>query len=315
MTHSIAVDFGGTNIRAAYFPNPEPPPEKQVKIPTESQAGPEHVIERLVSAIEQVMPADREGIRVGIGSPGPLDPSTGIIFKAPNLMGWSNIPLRDKLEERLDCPVYLGNDANVAALGEWKFGAGKGSAHVIYLTISTGIGGGVIANNQLLLGARGLAAELGHITMRPGGTVCGCGVHGHIEALASGTAIARTAVERIGAGAETSLREIYEASGEVSAAAVGAAAQSGDAFAIELISEAGTLIGHLLADLAHIFNPQVFVLGGGVSQLRNLLFDPVRDSFADHLMDPAYGENVRILPAALGDDAGLVGAMVLANQA
>jgi glucokinase len=314
MTQSIAVDFGGTNIRAAYFATPEPPPEEQVKIPTQSESGPESVIGRLVSAIEAVMPADPAGIHIGIGSPGPLDPNAGIIFKAPNLLGWTDIPLKARLEEKLGCTVHLGNDANVAALGEWKFGAGKGSAHMIYLTISTGIGGGVIVDNQLLLGTRGLAAELGHITMQPRGARCGCGIQGHIEAIASGTAIARKANERLQNGVESVLRHIFDEKGKVSAVDVGEAAARNDAFALDLISETGSLLGHFLADLAHIFNPETFVLGGGVSQLGDLLFQPIQTSFENHLMDPAYAESVSILPAALGDDAGLVGAMVLASQ-
>ena len=314
MTHSIAVDFGGTNIRAAYFSEPEPRPETQVKIPTMAEQGPDVVIDRLVSAVQDVMPADPAGIRVGIGSPGPLDPVEGIIFKAPNLIGWTDIPLKPLLEERLDCEVFLGNDANVAALGEWKFGAGRGSAHMIYLTISTGIGGGVVVNDQLLLGSRGLAAELGHITVQSDGPKCGCGIHGHIEAIASGTAIARRAMTAVQDGAETDLKAIYENNGQITAAEVGAAAEAGDAFALSLITNAGTLIGHLLSDLAHIFNTQTFVLGGGVAQVGALLFDPIGESFENHLMDPAYGEGVEILPAALGDDAGLVGAMVLATQ-
>lgn len=315
MTHSIAVDFGGTNIRAAYFSEFEPKPEKQVKRPTMAEQGPDAVIDRLVSAIQDVMPPGQSGIPVGIGSPGPLDPVKGIIYKAPNLVGWTDIPLKQAVEDRLDCEVFLGNDANVAALGEWKFGAGRGSSHMIYLTISTGIGGGVIVNDALLLGSRGLAAELGHITVQPDGPKCGCGIRGHIEALASGTAIARRAMSAIQEGAESELKAILEDGREITAAEVGAAAEGGDEFARGLIADAGTLIGHLLSDLAHIFNPQTYVLGGGVTQTGALLFDPIEKSFEAHLMDPAYARGVQILPAALGDDAGLVGAMVLANQA
>jgi glucokinase len=314
MTHSIAVDFGGTNIRAAYFPTPDPAPTEQVKIPTQADTGPDRVIDRLITSIEEVMPANAAGISVGIGSPGPLDPDEGIIYKAPNLQGWIDIPLKARLEDRLNCKVLLGNDANVAALGEWKHGAGKGTAHLIYLTISTGIGGGVIIDNQLLLGSRGLAGELGHISLERDGAKCGCGQRGHAEALASGTAIARNANEALHAGAQSVLREAYQEQGEVTSKAVGLAAQDGDPFALGLVTDAGVLIGHLLADLAHAFNPEIFVFGGGVSQLGELLFNPVRESFESHVMDPAYSEKVRIEPAALGDDAGLVGAMVLATQ-
>jgi len=310
----IAVDFGGTNIRAAYFPSPQPPPVSQNKTATLASEGPNAVITRLIQAIESQIPKGAVDLRIGIAAPGPLDPRTGVILSAPNLSGWTNIPLRDQLSEHFGVPVFLGNDANAAALAEWRFGAGQGTGNMVYLTISTGIGGGVIADGRLLLGAHGLAGELGHITMDLNGPTCGCGIKGHIEAIAAGPALARNATAQLEAGQLSTLKETLSAQGKITSIDIGKAAQAGDELALSVIEEAGLLIGHHLGDLAHIFNPEVFILGGGVSLLGDLIFEPIKRSLREHVMDPAYLDGVRVLPAALGDDAGLVGAMVLASQ-
>ncbi|HEY44427.1 MAG TPA: ROK family protein [Anaerolineae bacterium] len=314
MSQFIAVDLGGTNIRVAYFPNPEPPPLTQSKTPTLASEGPDAVIERLSQAIEAQLPEDRKDLRIGVGAPGPLDPRHGMVLKAVNLPGWEMIPLRSILEVRFVCPVLVGNDANLAALGEWRFGAGQGTSDLIYLTISTGIGGGVIIDNKLLIGSWGLGAELGHMTVEPGGPICSCGQLGHLEAVASGPAIARSATARIEAGQPSVLKERLESNEKMTAVDVGEAAQAGDPLACEVIEQAAEYIGRHMADLAHAFNPEVFVIGGGVSQLGSLLFEPLERAFEAHLISPAYMMNLRIAPAALGDDAGLIGAMVLASQ-
>jgi glucokinase len=314
MSAILAVDLGGTHLRVARFDKPEPPAQEQIKVPTMAAEGPQAVINRLQAAIESLLPRDRDGLRIAIGAPGPLDPYQGIILHAPNLQGWTNIPLKEELETRLGLTVLLGNDANLAALGEWKFGAGRGTNHLIYLTISTGIGGGVITNGKLLLGARGLAAELGHVTLDLRGPRCSCGQLGHIEALASGTAIAERAAVELQAGRTSSLQEVLITQGKLSASDVGRAAQDGDGLALEIIDSAACFLGHHLADLTHVFNPEVIVLGGGVSALGSLLFEPMQRSLHEHIMDDAYLLDLRISPAELGDDAGLVGAMTLATQ-
>jgi len=184
----VAVDLGGTNIRAAIFPTAEAKPTAIARAPTLAAEGPEAVIDRIIAAIQEVASGIEGGMRIGLGAPGPLDPKRGLVIEAPNLPGWVNIPLRDRLEQHFECPVALGNDANLAGLGEWRHGAGRGAHNLLYLTLSTGIGGGVIVDNRLLVGAHGLAAELGHMTVRPDGPLCGCGQRGHLEAVASGPA-------------------------------------------------------------------------------------------------------------------------------
>jgi glucokinase len=315
MSQIIAVDLGGTNIRTAYFPRPEPPPDSQSKVPTNASEGPDAVLSRLFEAIESEIPSHAKNLMISIGAPGPLDPFQGVILEAPNLPGWIDLPLKDLLSTRFECQVVLGNDANVAALGEWRHGAGRGTKNMIYITISTGIGSGVIVDGNLLLGSRGLAGELGHMTIDPSGPRCGCGQIGHLESLASGTAIARNAEMLVNQGGPSILKETLDMQGNLSALEVGEAAGSGDELALSVIQDAGNWIGHHLADLTHAFNPELIILGGGVAQLGNMLFEPIILSLQDHVMHPAYVQELRIEPAQLGDDAGLIGAMVLASLA
>lgn len=315
MLQVVAVDLGGTNIRAAFFPTDDPHPQSQIKIETCAAQGPEAVLRRLQGAIERLAPADRSEWRIGVAAPGPLDPYRGVILDAPNIPGWDNLPLSEKLASHFGCPVFLGNDANLAALGEWRHGAGRGRNHVVYLTISTGIGGGVIADGRLLLGAHGLAAELGHILVDPSGPRCSCGQIGHLEAIASGPAIAREAVRRLQNGESSSLQKLSTAPELISAADVGRAALDGDEMAVSIVTAAGYSVGRQLASFAHTFNPEIFVLGGGVTQLGELFFTSVRRGLTENVMHPSYLEGLSVVPAALGDDAGLVGAMVLARGA
>lgn len=311
MVKVIAVDLGGTNLRAAYFPDDDPHPKSQTKTPTHAEEGPDAVVAKIVRSIEKVAPSDRQDLRIGVGVPGPLDPVEGVVFDTPNLPGWLNLPLRRRLQEHCRAPVVVGNDANVAALGEWRHGAGRGANDVLYLTISTGIGGGVITGGRLLLGVRGLAGELGHMLVKPGGAVCGCGQRGHLEAEAAGPAIARKYLERLG---PSNPGEINSLPRKISAADVGHAAKAGDTLARAVIQEAAHIIGAHLASLVHVFNPQVIVVGGGVSTLGPLLFDPLEQALRENVMHPAYLDDLIVTPAALGDDAGLIGAMVLARE-
>jgi len=310
----VAVDLGGTNIRAAIFPTAEPPPTAIVRVPTRAAEGPDAVIGRIIGAIEEVSGGVKAGIRIGLGAPGPLDARRGVVVEAPNLPGWVNIPLRDRLEQHFGCPVALGNDANLAALGEWRHGAGRGTHNLIFLILGTGIGGGVIIDDRLLVGARGLAGELGHMTVFPDGPLCGCGKRGHLEAMAAGPAIARRAQERLTAGETSSLSGALERGSTLTAEAIAAAALAGDPLARSVIADAGAAIGFHLANLLHAFNPEIIVFGGGVSQIGPLLFEPIEESLRRNVMHPAYLDGLRLERASLGDDAGLIGAMVLAKE-
>lgn len=306
----IGVDLGGTQIRAIRT-DLNAQKQSRAQLQTEPQEGPQAVLQRIFAAIREAMLGvdPKEVLGIGIGAPGPIDQS-GRLYDPPNLPGWEGISLTEPIFDQFQIPTFAGNDANLAALGEVRFGAGQGLDHLIFMTVGTGIGGGVISSGKLLLGARGFAAEVGHQTLDPDGPICSCGQPGHLEALASGPAIARRTRERLEAGAVSSIAEYAEAGREITAKSVTDAAQHGDKLALELLQEAGTYIGLGLVNLIHILEPQRILLGGGVSQAGELLLEPIRQTVHDRVMSPIYRE-VAIRPAALGKDVGLMGAVAL----
>lgn len=283
---------------------------KRCAVPTRAEEGAEAVIQRMVDAISAVAADGGSEIRVGVGAPGPIDHRSGTILQPPHLPGWDAVPLRSILESRLDLPVRVGNDANLAALGEQRFGAGKGIDNLIYITVSTGIGGGIINDGKLVLGERGLAAEAGHIVIERDGPLCSCGQRGCLEALASGTAIARMAREATASGRETSM-VAFAAGKEITAEIVTGAAREGDEVALEIMAEASRALAAGIVTLVHVFNPRRIIIGGGVSNAWDLLVKPAQERLPDLVMARAFVEGLDIVPAALGDDAGLMGAIAL----
>ena len=307
MSHTIAVDIGGTHIRVAvYQPDSITPVAHQR---TRSLAMEPGVYDRLEHAIESVWPRDQVHA-IGIASPGPLDPHTGTILATPNIPEWKNFPLTARLSKHFNVPAYLDNDANMAGLAEWQFGAGKGHENLVYLTISTGIGGGVISQGCLLQGFHGMGAELGHMIIDPNGPLCGCGQRGHIESFSSGPSIARYVKEELLAGEKSSLQR----EAVITAAQIADAARAGDALAISAFGRAGHYLGIAVANYLAIFDPSVLIFGGGVSQVGELLFKPFEESLRKHTFHPHYLDNLVITRAALGDDAGLLGALALARM-
>ena len=246
----------------------------------------------------------------GVGTTGAVNRRTGVVHAPPTLPDWE-IPLRDRLERRTGKNVIVGNDASVAAIAEWQYGAGQGTRDLIYITVSTGIGGAILVDGRLLLGRDGAAGEIGHMTVEAGGPVCVCGNPGYLEALASGTAIARMAREQLEAGADTALRL---AGSPVAAADVVGAAQAGDRVAREIMGLAARALGIGVASLINLFNPEIVVIGGGVAQAGPLLLEPMQ-AVAMQRSLPSAGRNVRFVLAQFGDDAGLIGALVLATDA
>lgn len=306
MTVTIALDVGGTHMRVAVFPKNETLPIERKRIRTYADG--ETSIERLINLIKGAIPDGEKVDAVGIAVPGPIDPQEGIILKAPNLPEWEREPIPLEIENEIGAPTFMGNDANLAALGEWHFGAGQGHHDLLYLTVSTGIGGGVICNDQLLLGAHGLGAELGHITILPDGPICSCGQPGHLEALASGKGIAAYVAEQLSKGRPSSL------SGKPEAKEVSQAAKNGDELAIEAFQRAGYYLGLGVANYLMIFNPSIVIFGGGVSKVGDLLFDPMRATLQKSVLSSHYLEDLIITTAKLGDDAGLFGALALARD-
>ena len=307
MSLIVAIDIGGTHIRVAvYEPDSIIPLNHQRTRSLATQPG---VYDRLEQAVEAVWPREKVAA-IGIASPGPLDPYAGTILATPNIPEWKNFPLTAKLSQHFGVPAYLDNDANMAGLAEWQYGAGKGHENLVYLTISTGIGGGVISHGCLLQGFRGMGAELGHMIIDPDGPLCGCGHRGHVESFSSGPSIARYVKEQIEAGHDSSLR----AQPNLNAALIAEAARAGDALAISAFERAGHYLGIGVANYLAIFDPSILIFGGGVSQVGDYLFKPFEKSMRKHTFHPHYLDNLVITRAALGDDAGLLGALALARM-
>ncbi len=302
----ITADIGGTQIRAAVFPRESSRPIRHKRITTKGK-DPAQV--RLTNLIAELISPDDRVLAIAAAAPGPTDARMGMVLEAPNIPGWKNLPLAQIISEQFSVPVYVGNDANLAALGEWRFGAGRGHHDLVYLTISTGIGGGVICDDHLLLGQRGLAAELGHITIDPQGPMCGCGHRGHLEAFSSGTAIARYVAGQLAAGRPSSL----SSNPSPSARDISAAADTGDPLAVEALERAGHYLGIGIANYLHIFNPSIVILGGGVSSSGAHFFLPMRQSLKECVFAPGYLDNLIVTTAELGDDVGLLGALALAH--
>ncbi|MGE5619223.1 MAG: ROK family protein [Sphingomonadaceae bacterium] len=313
LRHVIAIDVGGTRFRVA-LATAEGAIEWRTSRPTEAERGPQAVLGSIFEAVDEALAVlgDRSGLLgFGVGVPGPLDPWAGVVHNPPNLPGWDSVPVKDLFEERYGLPTLVGNDANLAAVGEHGFGAGRNCRNMVYVTVSTGIGGGVIADDRLLLGHGGYAGEIGHMTIDLHGPVCHCGNRGCLEVLASGTAIARRARELLRSGAESTLKGLPA---EVTAKDVVEAADRGDGVARLIVQEAAVALGVGMVNVAHLFNPRRIIIGGGVSNAGPLLWDPMLETVRTRTMPPNQ-RDLEIVPAGLGDDAGLLGAVAMVTRA
>jgi glucokinase len=307
----LAVDVGGTKVLVAtVLPGGEIISRRYYL--TEAERGARTVIKELSSNISKIIARARfSNIKlagIGIAVAGIVDSRRGIVTTSPNLPGWSNIPIKNLIADGADLPTYLINDANAAALGEHRFGAGVGSDNMLYMTVSTGIGGGIIANGELYTGANGCAGEFGHTTIVPDGPQCHCGNFGCLEALASGWAIAKEATARINSGESSYITEIVGGKIEnITAEVVAAAARKDDCLACEIVDKAADYLGIGLANLVNIFNPELIVIGGGLSKMGNMLLSPACRIIRKRAFRlPAT--TVRIVRARLGSNAGIVGA-------
>lgn len=246
---------------------------------------------------------------VGIGVPGPVITEAGMVISPPIMPGWDRFPIRATLENMLGCPVTLNNDAELGALGEWAYGAGRGERNIAYIKVGSGIGAGLILNQQIYGGTTGAAGEIGHITIEENGPLCNCGNRGCLEAFAGGYAIAREAQAVIRSGKRTLLAEFPPEN--INARMVAEAARRGDLYAQELLRRAGTHIGVALASLVNLFNPSMVIVGGGVAEAGDILTTPIRDAVLERAMR-ASAQSVRITTAMLGRRSVLIGATVQA---
>jgi glucokinase len=305
----VGVDVGGTNIVVGTVAEDGSEIVGVVSEPTLPEQGPNAVVERIVKLTRASM-AEAKGKKiagVGIGSPGPLNTKTGVVLLTPNL-GWTNMPLRDRVAQALGLPAALDNDANCAIFGEWWQGAARGVKHVVGLTIGTGIGGGIVLDGKIYHGASDVAGELGHMTIEANGRRCKCGNDGCLEAYASGPNIAARAVEGIETGAESSLPQYVRGDlSKITAQVVYEAAHDGDLYALEVVRDTAKLLGAGVANIINIFNPEVVVICGGVTLAGDKLFVPLISEVKRRAFKPAV-DVCRILPGALPGTAGVYGA-------
>jgi glucokinase len=317
-SYIIGVDLGGTNIvvGAMSADGARQYAMQSTPTPPRTESGSGSVVARMVQMLESTIAqtlaetgASRSDILgVGIGAPGPLDRENGVVVIAPNL-GWHNLPLRSLISDAVQLPCSLDNDANCATYGEWWIGAARGARNVVGITIGTGIGGGLIIDGKLYHGSSDVAGEIGHMTIDQTGRRCTCGNYGCLEAYASGPNIAERAREALRAGDSSSLPGLVGGDLErITAATVYEAAQAGDLVAREVVRDTARFLGTGLANLLNVFNPDVVVVAGGVTQAGDALFEPLRNEVRRRAFKPAVAA-CRIVPGELPGTAGVVGAV------
>ena len=305
---AIGIDLGGTQVRAALV-------DEQGRIltrlaePTDALAGPDRVLAQICGLADRLLAASKPASVVGVGvsAPGPLDTVAGVATDIPTLPGFVDFPLKAELQKRFAFPVDLENDAIAAAIGEWQFGIGKGLDNLVYVTVSTGIGGGVISDGRVVRGRKGMAAHVGHMSVVPNGELCPCGNRGCFEAYGSGPAFARRAQMRAVESRETT---IGSGGGTIDSRSVFAAARNGDRLANQLVDEEAEILGRGFTSLIHIFSPDIIVMGGGLSHEFDRL-QPGIQAYITQWAMPAF-KDVKVMLAALDQNSGLVGAAALA---
>lgn len=310
---SIGVDLGGTKIAAGAVDAVGRVLDRvRVATPAASQ---QQTVDAIVALAKRLAASRSDVEAVGIGAPGLVGADRSTVLFAPNVR-LRDAPLGREVGRRTGLRTIVENDANAAAWAEARFGAGRGSAHVLLLALGTGLGAGVVADGALLRGAHGLGAEVGHMNMVPGGRPCGCGQRGCFERYASGSALAVEAAERISRDPPAGAR-VLELSGggvsRVSGVAVTRAAREGDPLAVASLRAVGSFLGIGMADLTDLLDPEAIVIGGGLAQAGPMLLDPAREAFRAHVMAADYRSLPRIVTASLGQDAGVVGAADLAR--
>ncbi len=315
----IGVDLGGTNIEAAAVQSGKVLKSKKKK--THADEGVETVLDRIEKTVRKLF--DKMDAEAGdfdglcLGAPGAVDTSTGVVREAPNLPGWQDIPLGDELEDRLGIPVVVDNDVNIGVLGEYVYGAGRGSLNMVGIWVGTGIGGGIVVNGQPLHGWRGAAGEIGHTIVNPHGRTCSCGREGCVEAYSSKVAMREMIEEQMARGRKSVMPEIMEEKGKrrMTSSVIEAALEAGDAPMDEAVKTSQFYLGLLTANLVNVLDPQVVVFGGGlVERLGYDFVEPIAHTARKYYLQQRNAERIRIVPSVLGDDAGPVGAAVVAYR-
>jgi glucokinase len=315
--YTVGVDLGGTKIfsLAALPDGREAGSDRR---PTLADQGPQAVIGRIADSVQAALAAAGATMAdlaaLAVVSPGPVDQVRGLVRNPPNLPGWESVPVVQMLKDTLGVRVILENDADAAALGEHTFGAGRGFRNMIFITVSSGIGAGILVDGRLYRGSSGAAGEVGHMVLLEDGPPCGCGQRGCLEALASGTAIAARAAALVAEGESPLLARMACESPPLTAEDVQRAALEGDAAALRVIKEAGHYLGLGLVNVVHMFNPHGIVIGGGVSRMGDLILEPAREVVRQRCF-PLSQEGLSIVAGVLGDRAGALGAIVALREA
>lgn len=311
--YKIGVDVGGTNVKIALVDSKGHIAYSN-SVPTRAEMGYQYTLSNIKSVIytslkETNITKDQvEGI--GIGCPGQIDSDNGIVRILPNIPGWINIPVSKIMEEEFGLKTKVDNDVRCATLGEYNFGAGKGAKNLICITVGTGIGSGIILNGQLVRGASMSAGELGHLILQNSdGPICGCGNTGCLEAFASGPSIVKMAQDYIMGGKSSKFKEMA-VNTPITPQIISEAAKLGDEVAKTIFSITGNWIGIALSSVVNLLNPELIIIGGGVAEAGDLLFDPIRETIKKRALKSA-SEAVKVVPAELGESAGVVGASLL----
>lgn len=308
---TVGIDVGGTKIAGALV-SETGEILMSLKVPTPAESTSD-LIDAVVEMVNELR-AGQEIKAVGVAIAGFIDAAQSEVIYSPNL-SLRNEPLKAKLEAKLGVDVFVENDANAAGWAEYRFGEGQGSKHMMMITVGTGVGGAIVANGQLFRGGFGIGAELGHTNFIPEGKICGCGQHGCLEKYASGTALleAAKALAASGTAEGARLAELEAAVGELTGTEVYQAITESDPGALRLLTELGTNIGKAVASFAAILDPQMLVIGGGLSVAGELLLKPIREAYLEHLPARGYRPEMTIVAASLINDAGVVGAADLAR--
>lgn len=310
--HAIGIDIGGTKVAGALV-DEHGVIVREVRVATPVQ-DPAALVDAVVGVVNQL----REGqpvLGVGVAMAGFIDHQQANVIYGTNF-GWKNYPLKSEIESKLEVPVVIENDANAAGWAEYRFGAGRGYRHMVMLTLGTGVGGAIIADGKMLRGGFGTAGELGHMRVVPDGLPCGCGQRGCIESYASGTALLKAAKElaKSGGAAGARLAELKAEAGELTGVQVYQALVEGDPGALGLLENVASWLGQAIASLSAILDPEIVVIGGGVSQAGDLLLEPIRQSFRKYSPAGGFRPELKIATAEFVNDAGVVGAADLARE-
>lgn len=307
----IGIDLGGTNIKGAIF-NSDLQLIIELRKPTQAQKGPDHVLKNIIQTIDEMIKnlniTDKSIYCMGMGIPGLLDPKLGISFFSPNFPGWENIQIVNELNKKFVFPIFIDNDVRVNLYGEWRFGAGLNYKNIVLITLGTGLGSGIVVDGKVIYGATSSAGEIGHMNMYRKGRPCKCGSSGCLGKYVSAVGMVTTFIEKLNDGRKSVIEEwINHDISNIQAHMISKAYDLQDDLAIEVMHETGQILGFGLANVINLFNPEIIIVGGGMSYAGDRLLNTVRETIKDHSLKLSR-QACSVVQAQLGDCAGMIGA-------